>query len=93
MITYKDEDLKDIFGDKESFLHDYISEEHKNIKILDYMDSLYHFVCPVCGCEEYVEVTEADNKTYLYCENCTELIARYLDHNEYRYMQLIKENQ
>lgn len=92
MITYKDEDLKYIYGNKEEFLNNYISEEHKNIKVLDYMDSLYDFVCPVCGCEEYVDVVEADNKTYLYCENCTELIARYLDHNEYRYMQLIKEN-
>lgn len=92
MITYKDEDLQDVFGDKEQYLNDYISEEHKNIRVLDYMDGLYDFVCPACGCEEYVDVVEADNKTYLYCETCAELIARYLDHNEYRYMQLIKEN-
>ena len=36
MITYKDEDLKYIYGNKEEFLNNYISEEHKNIKVLDY---------------------------------------------------------
>lgn len=90
MITYKDEDLLDIYGDKERYLNYYISKEHRNIKVLNYKDDLKEFVCPKCGCDEYVEIQEDDMKCYLYCNECEKLIARYLDHNEYRYMQLIK---
>ena len=93
MIKYKDEDLQDIYGDKEKFLNDFISEQHKAIKVLDYQDDLFDLECPKCGHDTYVEFTEDDDKTYLYCEECDELIARYLDRNEYRYMQILTEEE
>lgn len=88
MITYKDEDLKYVFGPKEKFLNDFVDEEHKNIQVFRF-DERYDPVCPVCASEEYVEHTQGDDKTYFYCEYCETLIARYLDHNECRYLKLI----
>lgn len=90
MISYKDEDLYSLYGDKERYLNYFLTEKHKNIKVLDYMDDSRDFICPKCNCEEYTEVQEEDMKTYLYCDNCEKLIARYLDHNEFRFNELLK---
>lgn len=89
MIKYNDEDLQDIYGDKDKFLNEFITEQHKAIQVLDYQDDLFDLECPKCGHSTYVEFTEEDNKTYLYCEECEELMARYLNRNEYRYMQIL----
>ena len=89
MIKYKDEDLKHIYKDKDKFLNEFISEQHKAIQMVDYQDDLFDLECPSCGHDGYVEFTEEDDKTYLYCEECNELIARYLNRNEYRYMQIL----
>ena len=91
MIKYSDEDLKDIYGGKEKFLHEFITEQHKAIQVLDYQDDLFGLECPKCGHDTYVEFTEEDDKTYLYCEECEGLIARYLNRNEYRYMKMLAE--
>ena len=93
MIRYEDEDLKDIYGGKDKFLNDFISEQHKAIQVLDYMDDLFNLECPKCGNDTYVEFTEDDDKTYLYCQECSELMARYLNHKEYRYMQMLKSEE
>lgn len=90
MIKYNDEDLKDIYGDKQKFLNNFISDKHRAIQVVDYMDDLFDLECPACGNNSYVEFTEEDDKTYLYCEECEELIARYLNQNEYRYWKLIE---
>lgn len=90
MIEYDDETLFE-FYDKEQFLNDYITEEHKNIQVLTFMDDI-NFDCPYCGAgEEFTDNIEEDNKTYLYCSECDSLIARYIDQVEYRYKELIEE--
>ena len=91
MIRYEDEDLKDIYRGKEKFLNNFISPQHKAIQVLDYMDDLFNLECLKCGNNEYVECTEEDDKTYLYCQECEGLMARYLNRNEYRYMQMLAE--
>ena len=93
MIKYTDGDLQDIYGDKQKFLNEFISEQHRKIQVVDYMDDLFDLECPSCGHDGYVEFTEDDDKTYLYCEECEELMARYLDRNEYRYMQILTEEE
>lgn len=89
MIRYNDEDLKDIYGGKDKFLNNFISDKHKAIQVLDYKDDLFDLECPSCGNNGYVEFTEDDDKTYLYCQECEELIARYLNPNEYRYWKML----
>ena len=93
MIKYTDGDLQDIYGDKQKFLNEFISEQHRKIQVVDYQDDLFDLECPSCGHDGYVEFTEDDDKTYLYCEECEELMARYLDRNEYRYMQILTEEE
>ena len=73
--------MKHIYRDKDKFLNEFISEHHKAIQVVDYIDDLFNLECHKCGNDNYVEFTEEDDKTYLYCEECEELIARYLDNN------------
>lgn len=93
MIKYNDEDLQDVYGGKDKFLNNFISEQHRKIKMVDYQDDLFDLECPKCGHDGYVEFTEEDDKTYLYCEECEGLMARYLDHNEYRYLKILTEEE